>query len=403
MNIIFLGGIFSKGNKSDILLKSKGGMQFAADTLQKNYIEGLSKNKKVDSISVINLPFIGAYPKRYKNILFLPANKTEHLGRVTIKNTPFLNLIFLKNLHRLFLSAKLIISETKKLNNSKTILLCYSMHLPFLLGCYFAKLVKKDIHLCIIAPDLPEYMADRKGVSKFVFSLLSRISYITASKFDSVVVITKHMSNKFPNKLNKVLIEGIADPQYTSTADITERKKYFLYSGTLDQRYGIRHLINSYIASNLKDYKLYICGDGDDRDYIENAISNGANIKYLGQLDREKVLTLQKNATLLINPRDNESEYTKYSFPSKIIEYMSSGVPVLMYWLDGIPDEYHQYCYLIPPGPDGLKNKLIELSLLSEKELFKTGISAKKFIVENKLPELQVEKLLKSISEAKNV
>lgn len=398
MNIIFLGGIFSDSNKAKILSNSKGGVQFAADTLQKNYIDGFAKNKAVTEVSVINLPFIGAYPTRYKNIFFHPLNKKEHIGRTSIKNTSFLNLAILKNLHRLFLATKITLSELKKLETKKTILVCYSMHLPFLLACLFVKLTKKDIHLCIIVPDLPEYMAVRKGFTKFVFHLISRISYMVISNASSIVVITEHMSKKLSNKPRKIVIEGIADSQYLFSSEPTSREEYFLYSGTLDRRYGIRNLVDSHMASGIKNYQLYICGDGDDRAYVERAIAEGANIKYLGQLDRNVVLKLQQNATLLINPRANDSEYTKYSFPSKIIEYMSSGVPVLMYRLDGVPKEYYEYCYTIPSEPEGLKNKLIELSQLSEEELLQVGFSAKEFIKKNKLPEQQVGKLLDYIS-----
>lgn len=398
MNIIFLGGIFSDSNKAKILSNSKGGVQFAADTLQKNYIDGFAKNDAVCEVSFINLPFIGAYPRRYKSIFFNPLNKNEYIGRILIRNTQFLNLMIFKNFHRIFLATKITLSEIKKLESKKTILFCYSMHLPFLLACFLVRLIKKDIHLCIIVPDLPEYMAVRTGFTKFVFHLLSRISYMVVSNASSIVIITEHMSKKFSDKPRKIVIEGIADPQYLFSSESTSRKKYFLYSGTLDRRYGIRNLVDSYKSSGIKNYELYICGDGDDRKYVEQAIAEGANIKYLGQLDREVVLTLQQSATLLINPRDNDSEYTKYSFPSKIIEYMSSGVPVLMCVLDGVPKEYYEYCYTVPPGSEGLKSKLIELSQLPEEDLLKVGLSAKEFIIKNKLPEIQVGKLFDYIS-----
>ena len=90
-----------------------------------------------------------------------------------------------------------------------------------------------------------------------------------------------------------------------------QRKKYFLYTGTLDRRYGIRNLLDSYVSSGIDDYELFICGDGDDRAYVEGVVAANANVKYFGQLDRDSVLALQRNAALLINPRDNDSEFTK--------------------------------------------------------------------------------------------
>ncbi|MEA1605402.1 glycosyltransferase [Pseudomonas spirodelae] len=394
MNILFLGGIFSEGDKDNISQNSKGSMQYAADTLQKNYITGFSQNDSVNAISVISLPFIGAYPKRYKNLFYRPVTVRESLGCATVLNVGFFNLTIFKNLHKTILAIKSILAEMKVNPSQPHFLVCYSMHLPFLLACYVVKRVKRDTHLCIIVPDLPEYMAVRKGLAKFIFHLLSLMSYSIVNRADSIVAITREMLNKFDEGIKKIVIEGIADNRYISIPEVVQRKKYFLYTGTLDRRYGIRNLLDSYIGSGVDDYELFICGDGDDRKYVEGVVATGAKVKYFGQLDRDSVLTLQRNAALLINPRDNNSEFTKYSFPSKIIEYMSSGVPVLMYRLDGIPEDYYDFCYLIPRGDDGLKIKLLELSKLSDNQFISKGESAKKFIVENKMPDMQVAKLL---------
>jgi glycosyltransferase involved in cell wall biosynthesis len=394
MNILFLGGIFTERDKDSIIQRSKGGVQNAADTLQKNYITGFAHSDLVTSLSIINLPFIGAYPYRYQDLFYRPVTKRESLERATILNVGFFNLTIVKNIYRAYQAVKAILAEMKSHKNESHVLVCYSMHLPFLLACYFIKRLKKQTHLCVIVPDLPEYMAVRTGISKAVFKTLSQISYFIVNDSDSIVVITSDMLKKFNGDIKKVVIEGIADKNYISVSEVTQRKNYFLYTGTLDRRYGIRNLVDSFVDSGIRDYDLFICGDGDDRAYVEEIDARGKNVKYFGQLDRDSVLNLQRNATLLINPRDNESEYTKYSFPSKIIEYMSSGVPVLMYRLDGIPEEYYGFCFLIPPGGEGLKTKLLELSKLSSNDFISVGKSAKKFIIENKMPDMQVAKLL---------
>jgi glycosyltransferase involved in cell wall biosynthesis len=397
MKVLFLGGIFSDRDKSDIIRNSKGGVQYAADTLQKNYINGFSQSKSVQAVSVINLPFIGAYPNRYRQLFYRPVTGRESLNQATILNIGFFNLTIVKNIHKVILAVKTILSEMKSHPDQRQVLVCYSMHFPFLVACYFVKLLRKETHLCVIVPDLPEYMAVRKGVAKFFFHMLSRVSYFIVSKSDSIVAITREMLEKFDADIQKVVIEGIADKRYISISEVGQRKNYYLYTGTLDRRYGIRNLVDSYVSSGIDSYELYICGDGDDRKYVEGVSASNPNVKYFGQLDRDSVLGLQRDAALLINPRDNDSVYTKYSFPSKIIEYMSSGVPVLMYKLDGIPEEYYDFCYLIPPGGDGLKMKLLELSKLADSEFISKGKSAKQFIVENKMPDMQVGKLLDAI------
>lgn len=397
MNILFLGGIFTELDKGQITRKSKGSMQYAADTLQKNYLDGFCQNESVQSVSVINLPFIGAYPKRYDDVYFRPVQSTELLGRATICNVGFFNLSVVKNIHKVVLAITQIIAHVNKHNGKDCVVVCYSMHLPFLVACHIVKRIKKDVHLCVIVPDLPEYMSVRTGFMKSLFEVLSKVSYFVVNRADSIVAITAQMLNVFHSSMKKVVIEGIADEKYLSAGEPEDKLNYFLYTGTLDRRYGIRNLLDSFIAAGIDQYELLICGDGDDRKYVETISAAHPQVKFLGQLDRSAVLNYQRQAKLLINPRDNESAFTKFSFPSKVIEYMSSGTPVLMYELDGIPDEYYEFCFVVPLGDNGLRDKLLELSRLSDEELLAKGRSAKRFIVDNKMPGVQVRKLLEEI------
>lgn len=287
-----------------------------------------------------------------------------------------------------------ILSKLRKHNQQNSVLMCYSMHLPFLQVCHVVKLLKKGVRLRVIVPDLSEYMGVRTGVMKFNFDMLSRVSYFVVSRADVIVAITAQALSVFQGGLKKVVIEGIAHERYVSAGDAGSRKKYFLYSGTLGRRYGIRNFIDFFLGGGIENFDLLICGD--DRKYFEAMASTHPRVKFLEQLNLSVVLNFQRNAKSLTNPRNNELVFTRYSFPSKIIEYMLSGTHMLMYELDGIPDEYYEFCFLIPLGSDRLSTKLLEVSKLSDNELLAKGYSAKRFIVE-KMPGVQVHKLLEEI------
>lgn len=396
MNVFFLGGVYGDSDKKIVLEQSRGVVQIAADTLQKNYIRGLSEAQAVKRLTVVNLPFIGAYPKRYAKIFFKPLAQMEYLGRAEVVSHGFFNLVLLKNLHRAYLACRSLLNQLNTVPQGDNYVVCYSMHLPFLLACQIVKWLRPNTHLCVIVPDLPEYMAVRTGLIKLLFRAVAKVSYLIVGRADSVVVITQPMLEKF-NTPTKVVIEAIVDPVHSVHAFEQHAKPYFLYSGTLDRRYGIRNLIDSYIKSGIESHFLYICGAGSDQDYVEQAAAHCKSVKYLGQLSRTEVLALQCGASLLINPRDNSSEYTKYSFPSKVVEYMWSGVPILMYKLDGIPDRYYDFCFLASSSEGGLCEALLKIVKLDPDELRQTGQLAKCFVADHKMPLMQVEKLLNAI------
>ncbi len=396
MNIIFIGGAFWGPNKSKIIANSIGLIQNAADVLQHNYIEGIASNAAVSEIIVLNAVYIGSYPRKYLHPYYTPAIKEQRIEKLKIIDFSFLNLPGIKHISRfnIIFIALLKLLKTKK--HSDVIVICYAMHLPFLAAIYLNKLLNKNIRTCLIVPDLPEFMATRSGIKKIPYVISAKIGYAIANKFTYIAVITSGMLEKFNKVKNSVVIEGIASKKNTSSASIrtTDYGRYFIYSGTLDARYGIIEMLNAFEKSSLGNLKLIICGDGDSREHVIARAKKNTQIIFLGQLDRDEVLELQKKAVALLNPRRDVSLFTKYSFPSKIIEYMNSGRPVLMYKLPGIPVEYYNFCYVIDPSDGGLALAMQKLATTPESKLMATGKSAKEFIERYKTPKYQTNKLI---------
>ena len=169
--------------------------------------------------------------------------------------------------------------------------------------------------------------------------------YINRGLSDAFIFLTKDM-NEVINKKNKpyTVMEGMVDIRYLTDKKYN-KSNAIMYAGGLYETYGVKMLIDAFIKWNNKDYELWLCGDGDLVKYIEKL--QNKQIKYFGSLPNEKVVEMEKRAKLLINPRFTNEEYTKYSFPSKTMEYMLSGTAVLTTKLAGIPSEYNDFLYYI--------------------------------------------------------
>ena len=400
--VFLLFGFFSDSDYQDILDNSKGNVQNAANVLQTKILDGFIGSDKVESIDVVNMPYIGSFPSFYKKINFKTNKKNIQLNQKTcIYNVDFNNFFFLKNFFRMFFSFFKFykILKSKKIDLEDCIFFVYAMHLPFLMSAFFLKKIFPSVKFYVIVPDLPEYMVDRKGFFAIVNKVFSILSYGIVNTLDGVVILTKQMKDKFSSQLSSVVMEGIASNNdfLKLKSSSFEKENFLLYSGTLDNRYGLKILIDSFNeldSGNMTE--LYICGDGPDKNVILDAISNNSKIRYLGLLPREEVLILQKKAKLLINPRNDMSEFTKYSFPSKTLEYMSSGTAVLMYKLSGMPSEYLQYLYIVE-NDSSFKEKLINLSNEDMEILIQKGEKARNFVNEFKNPIYQINRIIGSI------
>jgi glycosyltransferase involved in cell wall biosynthesis len=81
---------------------------------------------------------------------------------------------------------------------------------------------------------------------------------------------------------------------------------------------------------------------------VESAAAADSRIQYLGYLPFEETLKLYAQASVLVCMRITKKINTKYFFPSKVMEYLASGVPVICTALGGTETEYENLLYVLP-------------------------------------------------------
>ena len=143
-----------------------------------------------------------------------------------------------------------------------------------------------------------------------------------ASKLDGYIALTSELNTLF-NDANKphLIIEGIVENINQNTKKDGDTP-YFFFGGSLSPRYGINALIEGFLALNRKDIKLVVAGhSGILKDY--------PNVEFKGVLDVKDVLKYEANAIANINPRPYSEDLDRFSIPSKTLEYMAAGRPVI--------------------------------------------------------------------------
>jgi glycosyltransferase involved in cell wall biosynthesis len=182
--------------------------------------------------------------------------------------------------------------------------------------------------------------------------------------------------------------EGQVDATMSGAAnDLSDKHpgKVCLYAGMLHEKYGVVRLVEAFRKVRNETARLVLYGDGDAAEHIRKIANEDQRIEYRGVADNRTVVQEELKATLLINPRPSDEGFTAYSFPSKNLEYMVSGTPVLTTKLPGMPREYDRYAYLFgDESVDGMAKTLNEVLGLSREELHSTGSRAKAFVLNNK-------------------
>ena len=396
-DIYFIGGVWDQQTEHIIYDNSIGSIQNAANLLQWKFIKGLDRYTQ-NGVNIISAVFIGAFPKRYKRLM-IKRSVFNHTNDINHKDVQvgFLNLPLIKHISRYFsIKNELVRSLKGGSVLSQSVVLGYSMTFSTVETLKYIKKRFPRIKTCLIVPDLPEYMNLDVNPKNNIFSKIKK--YITEKLYkdikdiDSFVLLTEQMYCALEINKPYCVVEGII-PDYEYTPSTQKLNKTILYSGTLAAKYGVKDLVKAFEELDPQDYSLTICGYGDTEKYIRDKANKNNKIIFLGTVPNDQVLELQRNSYLLVNPRKNDSEYTKYSFPSKILEYMASGRPVLTYKLSGFPDEYDNYLLYI----DDIYSSLKKTLEMEPETLEKIGKEAYDFVLNNKNKYAQTKKIAEMI------
>jgi len=395
MKIVFVGGIFLEEQRELIESKAKGNVQYAADSLQKAFLNGFDQIEGVET-HLVNIPYISSFPRGDRQPWF-PGIRTKVFSNISVLGKSFINILILRIFDR-FRAAFAGLRQILDHSDAATIVV-YSAHSPFLLAALLVAANRALVKTCLILPDFPEFMGDDGLKYKIISKINSTIFYALAPRFDYFVVLTLPMAEKM-NLSNEqfTVVEGIYDPSHETSSPVwsTESGKIFIYTGTLAARYGILDLLQAFAELDNPDVRLWICGDGDAKQSVINAAAKDQRVVYHGLVSRPEALALQARAHVMVNPRRPEGEFTRYSFPSKTMEYLASGRPTIMHWLSGMPPEYHEYL-IAPDSADalGLANAMRRVSQMEDSELQRIGASGRRFVLTEKGPKKQIDKFVK--------
>lgn len=216
-----------------------------------------------------------------------------------------------------------------------------------------------------------------------------------SSRFDGYVFLTESM-NQIINTKNRpyIVVEGFCDVAMQSISNELsnkERKDIIIYAGGVNRKYGIKNLVDA--VAGLENTELWIYGVGDFSAELEKEHPNNVILK--GARSNAEVVLAETKAMLLVNPRPTDEEYTNYSFPSKTLEYMSSGTFTLSTRLGGIPEEYFVHLGVIEDcSSSGIRDTIITALAKGREELHRLGMEAKSFVLENKNNVKQGEKII---------
>ncbi len=330
-------------------------------------------------------------------ISYLPSNsKTPKISSGSYKNKKIQYVwCSRKNVFSMFKAMKQIKKQVKqwldRTEGEERIILTYAANPILLLPCQGFRSRVRFVTICSEVPkyrNMTEGFAIVNAIKKKVFSYFN-------DRMDGYVFMTKHM-NEVCNTNNRpwTVVEGMAELEAVSKS-VEKVNEMIMYAGGLHYENGIDVLLEAFARLNKPDATLVLCGIGNAVETVEKYTKQYDNIKYFGCIPNDEVRKLEQKATLLVNPRINDHQLTRYSFPSKTFEYFSSGTASLITELDGIPEQFYEFCFtcsevtvdnLYKSIKEALETPLIKRQAIADK--------AYDFLKNEKSPKAQSDKIV---------
>jgi glycosyltransferase involved in cell wall biosynthesis len=399
--MIFVGRFFPKGLLEDLSYNSYGKAGLSNHNFELSIINGLCRQEGLD-LHCLSVPGVYSYP--HNNRKFFTKSESYDYKNTRIDSVGFCNLPFVKEIwstialaieiHRLIRICKdervdvLVNTPDNRLLNAVRI------------ARFFAR---KRVTQTVIIPDIPSMvtaMDKQNPVKACILKYLNRSSMKKVSESNGLVLLTEAMMDFVHKPVGHIVMEGIVD---VGTMDVETNcespdKKIILYTGTLRKIFGVMNLVNAFQLIEDADVELWICGSGDSKEEIEQAAKNDSRIKYFGLVDSQTALQMQRKATVLVNPRTSEGEYTKYSFPSKTMEYLMAGKCAVINRLPGIPEEYYDYVFTPEDeSVEALAECLSQVLAIDEQTSMKRAEAGRNFIINQKNSKVQTKRILDMI------
>lgn len=318
-------------------------------------------------------------------------SERERVNGVNFYYLPFVNCPVFRNIWVLVGTFfAVLFSKCKK---KDTAIVCDALNISAAMGAIAAAFLRGFFSVSIVT-DVPGHSYARK------VSRSQKLNLDIMRRFKGYLLLTEQMSNVVnPKKRPYIVLEGHADQAMEfveNTLVCKSEKRICMYAGSLMRIYGIGALVEGFLAAEIPNAELHIYGSGDYEETLKKLAAQHDCVKYFGVAPNSEIVKAELAATLLVNPRPSNEDYTQYSFPSKNMEYMASGTPVLTTRLPGMPEDHKPYVYFIEQeDAQGIKDALQKVFLHTPEQMHQFGMRAKDFVLREKNNVVQAEKVLR--------
>jgi len=319
--------------------------------------------------------------------IFKSAHPVELFTGISIKLVPLVNIFLLRDVLRaLYIYGYLFCWSLRNLRKERVIL-TYNLNVPPILPTLIlARLTGAKIVSILYDVAWPEGLT--YGMIKTIITkMLIKIADSCISRLDGRIVITDSIAQHYAPKGHSLRVDGgitelVKSRLFPLVPFQSSEEVTLLFAGGLDEWNHIPMMLEMMRQYPDKKLKLWLAGNGALLNAVLEAAKTDNRIIYHGVLNHDQLFELYKKADVLLNLRNTKDPAMRYCFPSKLLEILAVGKPVITTSIAHIDEEYGPYCFvLFDETPQTLMETVQKIGAISLEERVAIGKRAREFIL----------------------
>lgn len=357
------------------------------------------KNAGLEPSAVLSVTPMPAFPRSRR--IWIKGGVGSLLGKIRIVRLPFINVTPIKQITLgLGTFVGLLLWGLRTFRTRHRVVVTYNLTVPpGLLTFIAARLIRAKAVALLCDINVPGQTVPSNLSTRIDF----RLHKFLIPKFDGHVVAADRMMRDFAPGKHFLRLEGGVNREVArlSSQGLTRETEFVMVAaGSLHRANGILLMLEAFVLLPGSRFKLIVAGAGPLTEDVRRAAARDSRIQYLGKIAFSEVLKLYSTADLLLNIRLTKALETGYFFPSKVMECLASGTPVLSTCTGHMEQEYGEYAYFLrEEDPVCLAQTIESIAAMPALTRLALGSKARDFMLSNKTWNAQGQNVLRFITE----
>lgn len=308
-------------------------------------LDALRRGFGCDEIDVLSVAPLLDYP--HSQVLLAPGAKWVIDKKIFARMVPFVNIIGIKHFTRFIGTLVSVIQWVFRNRNCHRVIMLYGVQSCKIWGVLLGQILAPCTIVPVLTDDIGISLDWENKIIKNMRRIDVNLMKVGLKRVNGIIALTPKLAQKLAPGRPVLIVPAIHNSRselLTTMNGIHDDGSFsIVYTGRLSHKFGINLLLETFIRADRPNWRLMLTGWGELESTVQEFTQTNPRAHFLGVLSSEKIRQLYRLADVLVNPKLTSTSIAEFAFPSKIVEYLTTGKPIVSTNLPVFDDRFRQH------------------------------------------------------------